>query len=323
MKSNFVPEVKTAASAAREAIQVSDPNVNRQYKDRLFKFLFNNKKALLSLYNAINGTDYDDPDAIEINTIENFIYMGMKNDLSFLISSSLNLYEQQSTVNPNIPLRGFLYLSKLYQKLFGNHTDLYSSRQIPLPTPQFVVFFNGDDKEEDRRELRMSEAFSGSCKGTPALDCVATLININYGHNAELMEKCRELKGYAILIDKIRTKTKAGISLEDAANEAIDECIGEDVLADILNTHRAEATDMILEEYNEELHIRNEKEISFDEGKKQGIEQGVTQGTQATIFSLIQDGDLSLEKGASKLGISISELENKMTDAGYHIPESV
>ncbi|MCR4895337.1 MAG: hypothetical protein K5891_01020 [Lachnospiraceae bacterium] len=311
MKSNIAPEVKTTASAAQEAVQVSDPNVNRQYKDRLFKFLFNDKKALLSLYNAINGTDYDDPDAIEINTIENFIYMGMKNDLSFLIASSLNLYEQQSTVNPNIPLRGFLYLSKLYQKLFGDHTDLYSSRKIPLPTPQFIVFFNGDDKEEDRRELRMSDAFSGSCKGTPALDCVTTLININYGHNAELMEKCKELKGYAILIDKIRTKTKAGMSLEDAANEAIDECISEDVLADILNTHRAEATDMILEEYNEELHIQNEKEISFAAGR------------ESTIFSLIQDGDLSLEKGASKLDISISELEKKMTEAGYHIPESV
>jgi hypothetical protein len=306
---------KPVVNDVREAGQASDPKVNRQYKDRLFKFLFNNKQALLSLYNAVNGTDYDDPDAIEITTIENFIYMGMKNDLSFLISSSLNLYEQQSTVNPNIPLRGFLYLSKLYQKIFGEHTDLYSSRQIPLPTPQFIVFFNGDDKEEDRREIRMSDAFSGICKGTPALDCVTTLININYGHNAELMEKCRELKGYAILIDKIRTKTKARMSLEDAANEAIDECINEDVLADILINHRAEATDMILEEYNEELHIQSEKEISYDEG--------FGQGKRSTIFSLVSKGTLTANQAAEELGVSVTELEKKMAEAGYHIPESV
>jgi hypothetical protein len=319
LKNSIENENKVAVSTSETSAQVSNPNVNRQYKDRFFKFLFNNKKALLSLYNAINGTDYGDSEAIEINTIENFIYMGMKNDLSFLIASSLNLYEQQSSVNPNIPLRGFLYLSKLYQKLFGNHTDLYSSKQLPLPTPQFIVFFNGDDKEEDRREMRMSDAYSGSCKGTPALDCVATLININYGHNAELMEKCRELKGYAILIDKIRTKTKTGRNLEDAANEAIDECINEDVLADILTTHRAEATDMILEEYNEELHIQNEKEISFDEGKKQGIAQGI----QVTIFSLVSKGNLTANQGAEELGVSVIELKKKMAEAGYHIPESV
>ncbi|MCR5267803.1 MAG: hypothetical protein K6E16_04745, partial [Lachnospiraceae bacterium] len=93
-------------------------SVNRNNKDRFFKRVFSEKEALLSLYNAINDTDYTDPDLIEINTIEDFIFMTMKNDLSFVLANVLNLYEQQSTVNPNMPLRGFLYLSELYRKEF-------------------------------------------------------------------------------------------------------------------------------------------------------------------------------------------------------------
>ena len=73
------------------------PAANRNYKDRLFRFVFKNKKDLLDLYNAINGTDYDNPEELEVNTLENVLYLSMKNDLSFLIDAELNLYEHQST----------------------------------------------------------------------------------------------------------------------------------------------------------------------------------------------------------------------------------
>ena len=228
---------------------MSETKVNTQHKDRLFKKVFEAKEDLLSLYNALNGTEHDNPDDIEINTIENFIYMSMKNDISFLIANVMNLYEQQSTINPNMPLRGFLYLSELYRKYFGSKKDLYSSRQIKLPVPQFVVFYNGTEEEADRREMRMSEAYSGEIKGTPAIECTAILLNINYGHNRELMKKCKRLEGYAILINKIRQYINKGLFKEEAVERAIDDCIREDVLADILEKHRSEATTMILEEY--------------------------------------------------------------------------
>lgn len=71
------------------------PTVNRQYKDRLFRMVFSRKEDLLSLYNAINGTSYSNPDDLEVATLENALYLSMKNDLAFLLDVVLNLYEHQ------------------------------------------------------------------------------------------------------------------------------------------------------------------------------------------------------------------------------------
>ena len=92
---------------------------NREHKDRLFKFIFGkdteqSKRWRLQLYNALNGTNYTDPDALKINTIENVIFITMHNDISFLVDTEMNLYEEQSSRNPNMPLRGFFYFSILY-----------------------------------------------------------------------------------------------------------------------------------------------------------------------------------------------------------------
>ncbi len=252
--------------------------VNSKHKDRLFKKIFESKENLLSLYNAVNGTNHDNPDDIKINTLEDFIYIGFKNDVSFLIANVMNLYEHQSTINPNMPLRGFLYFAKLYSKLFKYHADLYSSRQIPLPMPQFIIFYNGEENEADRSIMKMSDAFSGELKENAALECTATLLNINYGHNKELMQKCRKLEEYAILINKIRENTKAGMTNEEAIDKAVDDCIELGVLSDILETHRAEAKTMIMQEYYEELHMKNEKAISYEDGLNDGIKQGIRQG---------------------------------------------
>ena len=91
--------------------------VNRTFKSTLFIMLFEDRKNLLELYNAITGKHYADPELLEINTLENAIYMSMKNDVSFLIDGRLSLYEHQSTKNPNLPLRFLLYISHLYSRL--------------------------------------------------------------------------------------------------------------------------------------------------------------------------------------------------------------
>ena len=93
------------------------PIANRKYKDTVFRMLFTDRKNLLSLYNAVNGSSYEDPDALEIVTLENAIYMGMKNDLAFIVDTGLFLYEHQSTYNPNMPLRDLFYIAGEYQKL--------------------------------------------------------------------------------------------------------------------------------------------------------------------------------------------------------------
>lgn len=102
--------------------------LNRKYKDRLFQRVFEDKKDLLDLYNAINDTNYSNPDDLEITTLEDVIFMSMKNDKSFIISSTMNLYEHQSTINPNMPIRGLLYFAELYDEYIKLHDlDVYGA----------------------------------------------------------------------------------------------------------------------------------------------------------------------------------------------------
>ena len=81
----------------------AQPKSNRLYNSRLFELRFRHKKELLQLYNAMNETNYDDPELLQINTLENAIYLSMHNDISFIIDSRLALYEHQSTCSPNLP----------------------------------------------------------------------------------------------------------------------------------------------------------------------------------------------------------------------------
>lgn len=105
--------------------------MNDEHKDGVFKYLFgnpNNREWTLALYNAVNGSNYDNPEEIEYNTIEDAVYLGMRNDVSFIIVDELNLWEHQSTYNPNMPMRFFLYAAKLYEKyIAGSDYSPYSS----------------------------------------------------------------------------------------------------------------------------------------------------------------------------------------------------
>ncbi|MBQ1713170.1 MAG: hypothetical protein II030_02115 [Treponema sp.] len=157
---------------------------NREYKDRLFKAIFGrnteeSKRWRLELYNALNGTSYTDPDALEVNTIENVIYITMRNDISFLLDSEMNLYEQQSTRNPNMPLRGLMYFAQLYQiYLTERDKSLLSSKLVKIPTPKFIVFYNGSENEECRWNLKLSDSFMSEDK-SGNFEWTAEVINMN------------------------------------------------------------------------------------------------------------------------------------------------
>lgn len=239
---------------------------NREYKDRLFKLVFREKEDLLELYNAINGTSYDNPEEVEVNTIEDVVYMGMKNDISFVIADVLNLYEHQSTFSPNLPLRGFLYFADIYHKIIGKR-DVYSSRLLQLPFPQFVVFYNGTKEEPERQTLHLHKAFpSDMPKKEAALDCHAVVLNINFGNNAEIMKKCKKLQEYAIFISRIRKYIGQNEQIEEAIDRAVTECIEEGILEEILRNNREEVASMLLTEYDEQSHLENERKISLEEG---------------------------------------------------------
>ena len=255
---------------------MSKMQVIRQYKDRLFKFIFKEKEDLLQLYNAINGTDYNNPEDIEVNTLEDVVYMGMKNDISFLLTDILNLYEHQSTFNPNLPLRGLFYFTRLYQKIIGNEKKIYGTKLIELPYPQFVVFYNGTKEEPERQILELSDAFpKWTSKENAALNCKAIVLNINLGYNKEVMEKCKKLKEYAQYIARVRDYLDANYDIETAINKATDDCIAEGILEQILRDNREEVRSMLLTQYDEQAHIEYEKELSFEAGKEEGIKEGI------------------------------------------------
>ena len=137
---------------------MKETNVQRNYKDTVFRMLFKEKENLLSLYNALNGTDYTDVDGLEITTLENAVYMNYKNDISFVFAFELLLYEHQSTINPNMPLRDLFYVSSVLQGRIRND-DLHSSRIVRIPAPKFIVFYNGMTEQPEQQMLRLSDAF--------------------------------------------------------------------------------------------------------------------------------------------------------------------
>lgn len=250
--------------------------INRRYKDRLFRKIFKNKEDLLQLYNAINNTSYNNPDDLTITTLDDTIILSMKNDLSFIVSSSMNLYEHQSTFNPNMPIRGVFYFSRLYEIYIAQHKlDIYGSSLVNLPTPQYVIFYNGDADKPDRMILKLSEAFGlpeHNPDITPALECTAIMLNINYGHNEELLNKCKPLKEYSIFTTKVKDHRRNGLSLKAAIDKTIDECIEEGILVDILLRHRTLAKNSLLTEYDEKKRRILDRQEGYNEGLECGIE---------------------------------------------------
>ena len=248
--------------------QKEQPTANRNYKDTVFRMLFSDRKNLLSLYNAIRGAHYDNPEMLEIVTLENAIYMGMKNDLAFIIDTDLFLYEHQSTYNPNMPLRDLFYISSEYQKLV-DHKSLYSSVLQKIPAPQFIVFYNGLEKKKDYWVNHLSEAFENQ-SGDPKLELEVLTLNINEGHNKELMEQCQTLKEYAQYVNLVRKYTK-DFELNEAVELAVNECIHDNILSDFLRANKAEVISMSIFEYDKELEERKLRKAEYEAGVADGI----------------------------------------------------
>lgn len=238
------------------------------YKDSVFRLLFKDKRELLSLFNAMNDADYDDPAELEINTLENAVYMTMKNDISCVLDMQMQLYEHQSTVNPNMPLRYLFYVGGLFEKIIVKQ-DIYSRKRILLPTPKFIVLYQGTEKQPERKEIRLSDCFMRDT-GEINLELVVVQLNINNGMNQEVKKCCRSLYEYTEYVERVRKYSK-NMSLEDAVEWAVTECIQENILRDFLLKNRAEVVRMSIFEYNEELHRKS----LLEEGREEGLREGI------------------------------------------------
>lgn len=253
--------------------------LKREHKDVLFRRIFREKKDLLELYNALNGSTYTDSEALEVVTLEDVIFMKMKNDLSFIIGNCLNLYEHQSSWNLNMPLRGLLYFARQFEGLItAEDNDLYGRRRIDLPTPVYIVFYNGKGMNTDHVMLCLSDSFSEG-RGSGCLECTCEVLNINRGYNRALMEKCRRLWEYSEFSAEIEDNIKNGMNRREAVETAMDSCIERGILRDILIKEKAEVIHMLLTEFNEKKHLKN----TYREGKEAGLREGMEKGAELKL----------------------------------------
>ena len=220
--------------------------VNRKYKDTIFRMIFRDKKKLLSLYNAVNDSHYEKEEDLQIVTLENAVYMNVKNDLAFLIDFHLYLYEHQSTYNPNMPLRDLFYVSSEYQKLIDGRS-VYKSSVVNIPAPKFITFYNGIEPIPETVHLKLSDAY--------------------YTEEKDMLyvERVRKYAG------------QPDMTLDEAVRRAVDECIKENILADFLRKNRAEAIHMSIFEYDEERELallrKDEYNDGHEKGRKAGLEE--------------------------------------------------
>ena len=262
---------KRANRKSNQQYNRSRRRMRRDVKDRLFRYLFEkDREALLDLYNALNGTEYRDSSQLEIVTIESAVYVVMKNDLAYILSGTLSMYEHQSTYSPNLPVRFLIYLAQEYQMVIEKaEKSLYGSGQISLPTPQCIVFYNGVKEMPEERTLKLSDAFENK-KARADVELTVRMLNINYGYNRQLMEKCRILEEYSKLVAVIRGCMAVEKDIQTALNRAVDSCIEKGILKEFLLKNRAEVLGMLLEEFDAEKYERTIRSEGREEGREEG-----------------------------------------------------
>ena len=288
----------------------------RNYKDTLFRMIFGGKdeksaKWRMELYNALSGKNHTNPADLELTTIENVIYITTKNDLSFLVDSQMTLYEQQSKVNRNMPLRGLMYFAQLYQMhLTKQEKDLFGGL-VKIPVPQYVVLYNGDTNKPERYKMKLSEAFDFSDedewkRAEKAIDYewTADVININKNvielDNNALHKTCNALYDYIKYVDRIKVNQKNKMDIKAAVDEAVAWAIKEDLLEGFFAEQKAGVTAVSLTEFDQELYDKNRR--------REGYDEGVRENTIATAKALYQNG-ASKELITKSLNITLEELE--------------
>lgn len=267
---------------------------NREYKSDVFSMLMEDKRNALELYNAVNGSDYENPEMVELCRLDNGISLTVRNDAAFVLDMHLSIYEHQSTVCPNMPMRSLIYFSGILKKLIGNR-NIYGRSLVKIPTPRFAVFYNGTEEQPGQYEMKLSDAFECPADN-PEIELKCRLYNINSGKNRELLEKCQVLREYMTFVDHVREFHRdSGYSdLENAIERAIDRCIEDNVLRQFLTERRSEVVKVVQLDYTFERQIILERE----EGRADGIAEGISRGIAQSIISILEEkGEIPDELG--------------------------
>lgn len=247
------------------------------------------KRWRLELYNALNNTNYTDPNALKLNTLENVLFIKMHNDVSFLIDSQLTLYEHQRTTNQNMPLRGFFYFAQLYHKyLIDAEEQLTTSKMIKIPNPNYIVFYNGDTNRDEDYEMRLSDAFMIEDK-SGKFEWTARVLNINKDYNLSLQNKCKALYDYIQFTSRINENKEKGMTNEKAIDEAIDWASEQNLLEGFIKEQKAEVKMTLLTEFNEEASIRG--------WRKEGMQQKAEEIATKMLSDKLKPEKVSLYSG--------------------------
>ena len=265
--------------------------VNIKYKDRLFRLRFGSeeyKDDILSLYNALNGSAYCNTDDLAITTIDDVIYIKMKNDVSILLDGNMPLWEQQGSINPNMPVRGLMYFGNLYsQYIKVNKLNIYGKKLQRIPAPQYIVFYNGTEDYPPVSRLRLSDSFMNRADNGE-FEWTATVYNLNRGKNDALLLKCKPLSEYMELINRIRDNQNCGMDIQDAVNTAVDSCIADNIMKDFLTKHKAEVMSVCITEFDEKVFTDGIREEGWEEGREEGLAEGLSRGRQEGLKVLVQ-----------------------------------
>ena len=277
---------------------------NREHKDSLFVDLFYQdetaKKNLLSLYNALHDTNYEDETIIRKVKIDDVLYKNFKNDISCEVNGLVLVFgEHQSTINRNMPLRCLMYVGRAYEQLVDSKAR-YRTTLVKIPTPEFYVFYNGEKEQPLEQVLTLSDAFMNPA-GENSVELKVKVININSDKAHEVLDKCGILKEYSQFISTVRKYSEE----ESAIKKAIKECIEKGILADYLKRKGSEVENMLIAEYSYE----EDMQVKLQEGIWQGRREGIT--LSADIFQMVKKNpDLANVQIAENLGCSVEDVES-------------
>ena len=257
---------------------------NREYKSDVFSMLMQDKERALALYNVMNKSSYKNPEDVEIKTLDGGISLSIRNDASFIVDGRLSIYEHQSTVCQNMPIRSLIYFTVIIQGLLNERDEndrkvgrnIYGRRLVKIPAPQFKVFYNGDEDQPEYYELRLSDSYEKKTDN-PQLELKCDVYNINYGKNKAIRESCKWLDEYMIFVDKVR-EYHVGRPYEDLIvdiQKAIDYCIENNILKNFLIERRSEVTDSMTLDYRFDRRLELEREDAHEEGYQEGKEKGI------------------------------------------------
>ena len=289
---------------------------NREHKDSLFVDLFYQdvtaKRNLLSLYNALHDTDYQDEEIVHKIKIEEVLYKNFKNDISFEVNGQVLVFgEHQSTVNPNMPLRCLLYVGRAYEQLVDKKAR-YRTMLVKIPTPEFYTFYNGRQEQPLEQVLSLTDAFMNPAEEI-SVELKVKVININSDKAHGLLDKCGILREYSEFINTVRKYSQE----EDAIKKAIKECIEKGILAEYLERKGSEVMNMLIAEYSYEEDIQVKQQEAKQQGILEGMQKGLQKGKQEGIFltgrifqTVKRNPDLTSGQVAEEVGCSVEEVES-------------